>query len=59
MNEARKHEMPRSARRRVVNDRVVMSHCPWLVKIGVRSWKAKSVPVGSKFAKLAVLVKAR
>lgn len=39
--------------------RVAISHCPLLVKIGVSTWKAKRVPVGSKLAKLAVLAKAR
>lgn len=39
--------------------RVVGSHAPLLVKMGVRIWKAKSVPVGSRFAKLAVLVRVR
>lgn len=33
------------------------SQAPLLVKTGVRSWKARRVPVGSRFAKLAVLVR--
>ncbi|KMT04596.1 hypothetical protein BVRB_8g182520 [Beta vulgaris subsp. vulgaris] len=27
------------------------SHSPWFVKIGARSWKAITVPVGSNLAK--------
>lgn len=40
-----------------VSSRVVESHEPLDVKIGVRRWKAKRVPVGRRFAKCAVLDK--
>lgn len=39
--------------------RVAESHEPLLVNIGVKSWKAKSVPVGRSLARFAVLVNAR
>nr|GFB63666.1 protein DMP3-like [Tanacetum cinerariifolium] len=39
-----------------VNGRVAVSHEPLFVKIGVRSWKAKRVPVGRSLARFAVLV---
>lgn len=39
-----------------VNERVVESQEPLLVKIGVRTWKTKRVPVGRSFARFAVLV---
>lgn len=38
--------------------RVTESQAPLFVKTGVRIWNARSVPVGSKFAKLAVPVNA-
>lgn len=57
MKQARKQEAARRSRRRKVKGRVAASHVPLLVKIGVRSWKAKRVPVGSRLARLAVLVK--
>lgn len=37
--------------------RVAESQKPFLVKIGVRSWKARREPVGRRFAKWAVLVR--
>lgn len=40
-----------------VKGRVAASHVPLLVKTGVRSWKAKRVPVGRRLARWAVLVK--
>ena len=39
--------------------RVATSHCPLLVNTGVRSWKARRVPVGRRLARWAVLSKAR
>lgn len=39
-----------------MRERVAVSHAPLLVNIGVRSWKAKRVPVGRRLAKLAVVV---
>lgn len=57
MKQARKQERARSKRRTSVMGRVAESHDPLLVKIGMRSWKARSVPVGRRLAKFAVLVK--
>lgn len=57
MKEARKQERARRARRIRVIGRVAESQAPLLVKNGVRSWKAKSVPVGRRLARLAVLVR--
>ena len=37
-----------------VKDLVTASQAPLLVKTGVRSWKARSVPVGRRLARLAV-----
>ncbi|CAK9165413.1 unnamed protein product [Ilex paraguariensis] len=54
---ARKQEAARRARRSKVMGRVAESHEPFPVKIGVRSWNAKRVPVGRRLAKLAVPVK--
>lgn len=43
-----------------VMGRVAASHEPLLVNIGVRSWKARRVPVGRRLARLAtVLVRFR
>lgn len=36
---------------------VAASHVPLLVKIGVRSWKARRVPVGRRLARFAVPVR--
>lgn len=52
-------DKPRPTRSKPVMARVAMSHWPLLVKIGVRSWKARSVPVGRRLAKWAVLARAR
>lgn len=38
-----------------VNERVVESHEPLFVKIGVRTWNTKRVPVGRSLARFAVL----
>lgn len=57
MKDARKQETARRARRRKVNGCVAESQAPFFVKIGVRSWKAKRVPVGRRLARLAVLVR--
>ena len=57
VKEARKHERARSPRRMAVSGRVAASQpLPLLVKIGVRSWKARRVPVGRRLARLAVVV---
>lgn len=40
-----------------MSGRVAESHEPLLVKTGVRSWKAKRVPVGRRLARLAVPVR--
>lgn len=34
--------------------RLAVSQSPWLVKIGARSWKASTEPVGRRLARLAV-----
>ncbi|PON48772.1 hypothetical protein PanWU01x14_234750 [Parasponia andersonii] len=52
-----KQERERRTKRRKVNTRVTGSQDPLLVKTGVRSWKARRVPVGSRLAKLAVVVR--
>ncbi|GAB2229699.1 hypothetical protein Droror1_Dr00013951 [Drosera rotundifolia] len=39
----------------MVRRRVTLSQTPLLVKIGVRSWNANRVPVGSRLARWAVL----
>lgn len=56
---ARKQERARITRRTAVMGRVAASQTPLLVKIGVRSWKAKRVPVGRRLARLPVLSNAR
>lgn len=58
MKDAKKQEIARKVRREIVRIRVTVSHVPLLVKIGVRSWKVRSVPVGRRFAKWAVLARA-
>lgn len=50
-------EAARRKRRRSVKGRVAASQEPLLVKIGVRSWNARRVPVGRRFARFAVLVR--
>lgn len=40
-----------------VKGRVAASQDPLLVKMGVRSWNARRVPVGRRFARFAVLVR--
>lgn len=55
VKEARKHERDSKSKRTRVMGRVALSHEPLLVKIGVRSWKAKSVPVGRSLARWAEL----
>ena len=57
MKEARKQERERRARRIKVIGRVAESQAPLLVNNGVRSWKARRVPVGRRLARLAVLVR--
>jgi hypothetical protein len=57
VKEARKQERARRTRRIRVIGRVAESQAPLLVKNGVRSWKAKRVPVGRRLARLAVLVR--
>jgi hypothetical protein len=57
VKQARKQEVAKRRRRRRVRGRVAESHEPLLVKIGVRSWKARREPVGRRFANWAVLVK--
>ena len=56
MKEARKQDAARMRRRRSVG-RVAASQDPLLVKMGVRSWNARRVPVGRGFARFAVLVR--
>ncbi|KAK4750000.1 hypothetical protein SAY87_027449 [Trapa incisa] len=55
---ARKQEVASTASRMTVAGLVTASHMPLLVNKGVRSWKAKRVPVGSRFARFAVPVNA-
>lgn len=57
VKDARKPEAARASRKSCVKHRVMESQLPLLEKTGMRSWKAKSVPVGRRLAKLAVLVK--
>lgn len=57
VKQAMKQEKARIVRRMNVIGPVAESHEPLLVKIGVRIWKAKRVPVGRRFAKLAVVAK--
>lgn len=57
MKLARKQETERTERRMAVRGRVAASHEPWLVKIGVRSWRTKRVFVGRRLASWAVLVR--
>lgn len=59
MKEARKQERARRPRRAVVKGPVAESHAPLLVKIGVRTCRARRVPVGRRLARLAVPVRAR
>lgn len=54
---ATKQETESRTRRMMVSGRVAESHEPLLVKTGIRSWKAKRVPVGRRLAKLAVPVR--
>lgn len=56
VKEARKQEIESSASRIIVNGLVTRSQLPLAVKIGVRSWNASRVPVGRRFARLAVPV---
>lgn len=35
-------------------ERIIESHAPFVVKIGVRIWNARRVPVGRRLAKWAV-----
>uniref|UniRef100_A0A0A9HF31 Uncharacterized protein n=1 Tax=Arundo donax TaxID=35708 RepID=A0A0A9HF31_ARUDO len=51
-------ETARTARRPRVRSAVVASQAPWLVKVGARRLKARSVPVGRRFARFAVDVSA-
>lgn len=59
MKEARKQERARRPRRTVVKGPVAESHAPLLEKIGVRTCRARRVPVGRRLARLAVPVRAR
>lgn len=52
-----KHERAKRRSRMRVMGRVAESQEPLLVKIGVRSWKARRVPVGRRLARFAVLVR--
>lgn len=58
MKEARTQESARTTRRPRVRSEVVPSQTPWFVKVGERRLKARSVPVGSRFARFAVEVRA-
>lgn len=57
VKEASKQDAARRRRRRSVKGPVAASQDPLLVKMGVRSWNARRVPVGRRFARFAVLVR--
>ncbi|CAK9147345.1 unnamed protein product [Ilex paraguariensis] len=59
VKQAREEAAARIRRRMRVMGRVAASQEPLLVKIGVRSWKARRVPVGRRLARWAVLSRAR
>jgi hypothetical protein len=54
---SRKHEAPQSDKSdKIINFAIESSHLPWFVNIGDRSWKDRTVPVGKRLAKCAVLL---
>lgn len=56
VKQARKQEVASTTSRIIVMGLVAASQVPLLVNMGVSSWKAKRVPVGSRLARLAVPV---
>lgn len=50
-----KLERPHRVTRTMVMARLTWSQTPWFVKMGDSSWNARTVPVGSRFARWAVL----
>ncbi|KAH0470453.1 hypothetical protein IEQ34_000176 [Dendrobium chrysotoxum] len=58
VKQAAKAEAARRRSREMVMSRVVESQEPLWVKTGVRSWKARSVPVGRRLARWAVPARA-